>query len=73
MASKMTVAEPTVSDLELSFKVFFFAELYLKNWRSATLSTLIVLRYSRWRPRWPPSDDKNHTIHMELVFDTFYD
>ena len=44
--------------LELDFKVFslliFDVEaLYLINLTDATLASLSVLKYSRWRPRWP--------------------
>ena len=45
-------------DLELDFKVFIFVilvvdALYLINPTDATLASLSVLKYSRWRPRWP--------------------
>ena len=49
------------NDLELDFKVFFLSllilvveALYLMNPTDATLASLSVLKYSRWRPRWPP-------------------
>ena len=44
------------NDLELDFKVFFLLilvveALYLMNPTDATLASLSVLKYSRWRPR----------------------
>ena len=46
------------NDLELDFKVFSLLilvveALYLMNPTDATLASLSVLKYSRWRPRWP--------------------
>ena len=46
------------NDLELDFNVFFFVDsccccIVLDNPNDATLASLSVLRYSRWRPRWP--------------------
>ena len=51
------------NDLELAkmhgFKVFFsllilvVETFYLMNPTDATLASLSVLKYSRWRPRWP--------------------
>ena len=46
-------------DLELGFKVFFSLlilvvdALYLMNLTDATLTSLSVLKYSTWPPRWP--------------------
>ena len=45
--------------LELDFFKFFsllilvVGALYLMNPSDATLASLSVLKYSRWRPRWP--------------------
>ena len=46
------------NDLELDFKVFSLLilvveALHLINPYDATLAPLSVLKYSRWRPRWP--------------------
>ena len=47
------------NDLELDFKGFFsllilvVEALYLMNPTDATLASLTLLKYSRWRPRWP--------------------
>ena len=46
------------NDLELDFKVFsslilVVEALYLMNPTDATLASLSVLKYSRWRPKWP--------------------
>ena len=46
------------NDLELDFIDIFFVDffvkaLYLMNPTDATLASLSVLKYSRWRPRWP--------------------
>ena len=45
--------------LELDFKLFFFVDsvsayIGLKNPSDATLASLSILIYSRWRPRWRP-------------------
>ena len=46
------------NDLELDFKDFSLLilvveALYLMNPADTTLASLSVLKYSRWRPRWP--------------------
>ena len=46
------------NDLKLDFKVFSLLilvvkALYLMNPTDATLASLNVLKYERWRPRWP--------------------
>ena len=47
------------NDLEFDFKVFVsllilvVKALYLINSTDATLASFRVLKYSRWRPRWP--------------------
>ena len=37
----------------LSLLILVVEELYLMNPTDATLASLSVLKYSRWRPRWP--------------------
>ena len=37
-----------------SLLILVVEALYLKNPTDATLASLSVLKYSRWRPRWPP-------------------
>ena len=46
------------NDLELDFKVFSLLilvveALHLMNSTDTTLASLSVLKFSRWRPRWP--------------------
>ena len=56
-----------------SMSILVVEALYLMNPTDATLASLSVLKYSRWRPRWPSVLYDQHTRSKAIYILLFMD